>query len=767
MLDTDTRVGERGPFPAPMSTFIGRTREIEDALAVVEHAKLLTVTEPGGVGKTRFARELLNTVESSDVTESVMVDLSALSTPQQIPAHLVAALGVADQSNRDPLDQVIRRIGTRDVILLVDNCEHVVRPVAALADQLLDACPQLRIVATSTVPFGSGRETLLVLPPLELPSLSHGAGQSESEALLVDRARRVQPGFAITESNRRDVRALCLRLDGLPLAIEIAASKLRALSPRQVLERLDARLRLAPDARVMSETRHATVQSMVEWSYERCTTLEQIMWVRLSIFSGWFDLDAAEEACAFGSIAREEVVEHIDALIGKSVLMVAVEDGSARYRQLYGIRGFGRELLSRAAEDAEVLNGRYVSHFAAKARRLAREWYGPDQAAHLRAIRADYAELDAILEQLTGTQEGLAAAAAITTDLRYFWVAGGMLSAGRRWLDRVVERGDPPKDAIREALWVRAWIALLQGDERVAARDVDLLRSIPDLSAAMRARVDFCSGLRNLFIGRLDESIREYRRAIDTFIMEGDRAMAGTALFQMAVAECYLEDYGGATATCDRVLALASGSEERWNLSYALWVSALCSWHERDVATARQRAGDSLEHQREFLDGICIALTLHVLPWIALEEDDADSARVLIEHATRVWHAIGTNVAAFGPHLRGEADTALVRMGFTMTGTGDSTAGPRVKLDAVEAGVEFTRRPSRPAVSGHDSLTQRESEVADAISRGLSNKAIAAELHVSPRTVEGHVERILARLDCESRTQVATRVLRSRVPAPG
>jgi predicted ATPase/DNA-binding CsgD family transcriptional regulator len=748
--------GNETDLSAPFSAFVGRTSELAQALEHAETAPLLTISGTGGVGKTRFARELIARLRSSKGLATAMVDLSALHSPQQVPSHIATSLGIADQSTRAPVDQISAQLSDTPIVILLDNCEHVIDAVSEFADAVLTRCPGTRLVATSTIPLGARHETLFFLPPLQLPVGDTGAPLSESEALLVDRARRINPGFRIDDANRQDVVALCTRLDGLPLAIEIAASKLRALSPRQVLDRLDARLRLAPAARAASQARHATVHDMVEWSFERCTEAERSVWIRLSIFSGWFGLEAAEEVCAFGSIEDDDVIEHLDALIGKSVLVVDHTQGRARYRQLYSIREYGRRLL--AGSDETAARSRYVAHFASRARSAVEAWYGPEQAEQLRATRMDFAEFNSILASLTADSVTLGEAAVLATNLRYLWIAGGMLSVGRRWLDRILAQADDEDARFREALWVRAWVALLQGDENVAAQDIRALRALPDSSRRLKARVDFCAGLQGLFAGRLADGIRAYRQAIDVFIEDGDNALVGTALFQMAVAQCYLEDYAGARSTCTRVVALSNAARERWNLAYVLWVSSLCAWHEHDLDAARKFAARSLQHQHDFSDGICIALTLHVLSWVALDTDDRDSAALLARSAVEVWDAIGTDVTAFGPHLSAEAAAASGRLGLSGISDARSTSPVDQKSAAVETGLRYALASPR-ATMRIESLTERESQVAWAISRGLSNKEIAAELHVSHRTVEGHVEHILAKLQCTSRSQVVARVL--------
>lgn len=758
----------------PMTSFIGRERDLREARELLGRARLVTVTGAGGVGKTRLAFELAERAARAFPDGVRVVELAPLEDGEEVAATVASALAVADQSTRTPLEQVTRHLAGRRTLLVVDNCEHVLAEAAALVGHLLDEVDDLRVLATSREPLGLAGEQIYPLDPLSLPppGREHDAAavaSAEAVQLLVDRARAFTPGFGVDEHNRAAVVQLCDRLDGMPLAIELAAARLRSLSVEQVVARLDRRFTLLTGGARGELPRHRTLHSLVDWSHELCTPEEQLLWARMSVFPGTLDLEAAEAVCGYGDLPPERVLDVLDRLVAKSIVSAESAPGAMRYRMLVTIREYGAARLDELDERAGTRR-RHRDHFLARAAAMVRDWCGPTQPQALAAMRRDHANLLAALEWSTTTPGEEQHAAELGALLRYHWIAGGQLSDGRRWLERILRRLPQPSPARGSALWVAAWVALIQGDRPAAAAHLADCRVVADAldDEVLHAHADSWTGLLHLFSGDTGRALTSYARAAAVFERVGDDAALQTLLFQMAMAQTYHGEREAALATCERVLALSDDNGEQWCRAYSLWVTGICQWHRGERRAALAAARGALELQREFLDGICIALTLELLSWLACAEERTERAAELQGGAQSVWHQLGTTIAAFGPHITEDARSAAAevdaQVGTERAARLRAAAADVDKPAAVELGLGGSVATTRPERSASP-LTAREHEVADLIADGLSNRAIADRLVISVRTVDGHVERILAKLECSSRTQVAAWVVAQRSTA--
>ena len=750
----------------PLTSFIGRERGLAEVRDLLGETRLLTVTGPGGIGKTRLVFELAARVDRVFTDGVHVVDLASLDDRADVAAAIAAALAVPDQSNTPPVLQVARHLAGSRSLLVLDNCEHVLDSATTTLGELLSSVEGLSVLATSREPLGVAGERIYPLGPMTLPDMARsGAPVEESEAvrLLVDRARGFSPAFTVTDQNRGAVARLCERLDGMPLAIELAAVRLRSLSVEQVLARLDQRFALLTGGPSGDLPRHQTLWDLVDWSHELCTPEERILWARLAVFPGSFDLDAAESVCGFDELPTGSVLDVLDRLVAKSILAAEPAGESMRYRSLVTIREYGAQRL-RERDEWTVTKRRHRDHFLAAAGEMVRGWCGPRQPETLAAMRADHANLLAALEWSATTPGEERPAAELASLLRYHWIAGGHLSEGRRWFERILELDQAPTTERGAALWVAAWVSLIQGDRDWAAVCLSACREVADELAddLLRAHADHWTGLMLLFSGRLGESRAAYERAIETFEEVGDEAAATTALFQLAMAETYSEEPRDALKTCERVLALSELRGEQWSRAYALWVAGVCQWRLGAADEARSAGRAALEYQRAFRDGICIALTVELLAWLDADSGAPDRAAVLSGAARAVWRQLGTTIAAFGPHITSDSTRMSARLnaelGEERARSLSSESDGINRYDAVCLALDG-QVSDRPGADEPVRLTPREREVAQLISEGLSNRAIAERLVISVRTVDGHVERMLAKLEVRSRTQIATWVL--------
>ncbi len=351
-----------GNLPIDVTSFVGRRRELSEARRLLGDARLLTLAGAGGVGKTRLALRLAAEVRRTFPDGVWLADLAPVQDGELVPQTVIAALGLQDHSTRLPVETLLEYLAGKRLLLVLDNCEHVLDACAVLATKLLSQAEALRILATSRQLLSVEGEQVMEVPPLSVPDLDwlSAAGSLtgyEAVRLFAERAAAVVPGFAVTASNGAVVARLCQGLDGMPLAIELAAVRLRVLSAEQILERLDDRYRLLTGGSRTGLERHQTLRAAIEWSYDLCSPQEQILWGRLSVFSGGFDLEAAEQVCAGEDIAQEDVFELVTGLLDKSVLAREEHGSRVRYRLLETIRQYGQTHLTESGQESRCAAG--------------------------------------------------------------------------------------------------------------------------------------------------------------------------------------------------------------------------------------------------------------------------------------------------------------------------------------------------------------------------------------------------------------------------
>ncbi|MDM3975314.1 LuxR C-terminal-related transcriptional regulator [Mycobacterium marseillense] len=739
----------------------------------MEQSRLVTLVGPGGVGKTRLALRVAADSRKAFRDGVWLVDLGPVDDGDRLPQIVLSALAVRDQSSRRAQDALVDHLSDRQLLIVLDNCEHLLDKCAVLAATISRTAPSVHILATSREPLGIEGEHLVTVPPLSAPSLdrcpsAESLAQFEAVQLLVDRARAVRPDFAVTAENHQIIAQLCARMDGIPLAIELAATRLRSLSVAEVLSRIDDRFGLLTGGSRIAQPRQQTLWALINWSYELCTNDEQLLWARLSVFAGSFDLSAVEGVCAGDGLPAQAVMDLLDHLVAKSILLTerrGTGDGEhTRYRMLMTMREFGAELLDRSGSgEREALRRRHRDYYLSHAVSMAENWCGPGQAALIDKMRADHVNLAAALQWSLETPGENRTAAAFAAALRYHWIVGGTLGEGRRWLDQVLNTVREDCHERGEALWVAAWICLLQGDGALASTRLSECQSLATNlnDDAMAAHAAHWSGLGALFSGELAKSLALYERAIAGFSAVHDPAAVLFTEFQLAVALTYHGQIARARETCRHGVALAGRHNELWARSYLLWASGITEWHQGDLDIAEHSAREALEWQRDFNDGICIALNAELLAWIASRRGDYRRSARLFGAARAVWAEIGASMASFGPYMNGDsvdcarrAEEDLGAERFAALLSEGSAADLPGVVDFALAGVMIRPAHSIP-IAVEPALSRREAEVANLIAQGRSNKAIADALVISPRTVDGHVERILAKFGFSSRAQIA------------
>lgn len=762
---------------APLTQFIGRRDLLTRLEQRVTAERLVTLVGPGGIGKTRLAIELSRTLAPEFEDGVVFVALDSVQSPADVAWRTASVLNTSDQSSRTATEHVLRHLEDKSLLLIVDNCEHLLDAAADLVSAILGACPHVHVLTTSLGPLGLGGEHVVTVPPLSIPDAHADVAEiagSEAVGLLLQRAAQTGATLTLTRENRSEFVELCLHLDGMPLAIELAAVRLRSLSVSDVLHRLDERFSLLRGARD-AVGRHQTLSALVDWSYDLCTPDEKLLWTRLSVFLDGCDLAAAENVCAFGTLDRRFVVDLLDNLVAKSIVQADPRDFGMRYRMLVTIREYG----SRIAQDAgewEELRRRHRDLYLERARDMVQHWPGPRQSRSMSQMRLERSNIVAALEWSLSVPAERPRAAELAALLRYQWVTGRYLSDGRYRLERIVATPEVTGRVRGEALWVLAWVALIQGDHADGEQHLIELRELAERldDAPLRAQANHWGGLLLLFRGRPAEGAKAYEAAIATFRAVGDVAAWQTALFQYGLCLLYSGDVDGALASQAELIALSEGNGEAWCKAYAYWVRALGLYHKGDLIGARASACAALAIQDDFEDGVCVAHTLLLLSCVAAASGDFARAARFQGAADGLWDSMGTKIESFGPGMAGDAAAARAATRRALGETGwalehDGTAPGDLACVLVwalaeAAELEFSgAKPSTEPLPGVR-LTNREAEVASLLSRGLSNKEIAEALTISTRTAEGHVEQVLRKLGAGTRAQAAA-LMAGRQPA--
>ena len=753
-----------GNLPVPATVFVGRRKEIEEARRTFAESRLVTLAGPGGVGKTRLALQLATDVRRVFRDGAWFVDLAALVDPALLVQSVAAVLGVREQAG-PPAERLAQYLEDKHLLLVLDNCEHMVDRCATLVDSLLQRCPDLRVLATSRQPLRVAGEQVMTVAPLSVPDrvdVMSPAEVSSNEAvrLFVARAKSVVRGFALTDANGPTVAALCARADGLPLAIELTAVLLRALSLEQILARMDERFQLLRWGSRAAQPRQQTLHALMDWSYQLCSRAEALLWARSSVFTGGFDLEAVETVCTGDGLTGQGVLDAVAGLVDKSVLVREQQGSSVRYRVLETVRAFGAERLSEMG-GAEELRVRHRDYFRQLAESAASAWFSAAGWEWAQRVRVEQANLRAALafslSQPAEAHEGLRLGCA----LWFAWRRFGQLSEGRRWLDELLGV-DVVDDGVRaRALWANGALAVYQGDYATARalleRAEEEGRRVGDASAAAYAQV--FRGQAALAEGDLAASMRLVTEGLATMRALNDRFGEGQAMLRLVLIGTATGDGELARRTADDYLALCRDYGANWVAEYGHLLLAIELWRRGEVPEAVAYAQEAARSYWAHQDASGAAASIEVLAWAAAAAGEHERAAFVLGGAAALWSASGAT-QLFGVRHMIEShdqcvDECLERMGQEAYAAATAN-GARVEFHELLAYAlgrgSRHGRTSRPA----SIITKRELEVAALVAQGKSNAEIAATLFISPRTAETHVEHILTKLGFRSRTQIAS-----------
>lgn len=734
-----------------LTSYISRSEDENEIRRLLGVGRLVTLTGAGGVGKTRVAAQVASSLTRAFPGGVTVVGLAELRDERLVARTIADGLGLRDTAGRTDLETVTAYLRPRRSLLVLDNCEHLLPGCASLITALLRDCQDLVVLATSRSSLGLAGEHILVVAPLAVPrkdvTTPEKALTFAAVRLFVDRATSVVPTFRITEGNVAPIARLCRQLDGLPLAIELAAARVRALSPAQIADRVEESSGvLATGLRLCAE-RHRTLRSTIEWSHALCTVTERAVWARCSVFAGRFDLSAAEDVCDLDSAA---VLDAVDSLVDKSVLVRVDGTDQVQYRMLRLLREFGGEQLA-ASGDAEEVAREHRDHYTRLIKQADEAWFGSGQDEvfeHLSSAHADIRE--ALSWSLRTPGEG-AAALEMTIRVIEYWVARGAAWELRDWIDRALAVAPPETPARARALAIASLCAALHADMPLARHRLNAAEVLADDYAEpyilhSRAFVTMLSTEPN--------AMAQAAEAVRIFGERGDVRRQMHPMFIQGVALAYRGDLPGARELLGRMRRLCEAAGEDRYRSMALFglgVAEVCFGGDLDAG--EQLIRDALEIDLRSSDVLSVAYRVDGLAWVSARRKDWGRAAMLFGCAATLWDRCGAepDVAVSVPHRAFYAATrdALGDGEFDAVFEEGRQRNPH---DAVATG-NACRPRGGPVVL--PPLTPRESEIARLVAKGLSNREIAARLVIARRTAETHLQHIMHKLDFANRTQLA------------
>jgi serine/threonine-protein kinase PknK len=650
------RVPQRQPvgnLPAPLASFVGRRAELSELRMLLSRSRLVTVTGVGGVGKTTLGIHAAADLRQSFGDGVWLVELGDLRDGSLLVEVVAAALGVRDHSGIELIELLAELLRPREALVVLDNCEHLIDAAAELVETLLTGCPLLRILATSREVLGVGGEAVLSLSPLVCPEPDDeptlgGLSRFDAVQLFVERASAVVSDFALTDANKAAVRRICSRLDGLPLALELAAARLRTLSPQQIADGLSDRYTLLGRGRRRVPARQQTLEWCVGWSYDLCSPEEQQLWGRLSVFAGSFELHAAHDICG-QMLSHDEFLDQLSALVDKSILIRTEEHGEIRFRLLETLRDYGRARISDST-DLPVLRRHHSAWFARLLADARAEWFGAQQVNWIHRLNREMPNIREALRH--SVSDSPTTALEMAAAVRPYLYARGMQSEAIRWLDLALNTAPPEPTPQRiQALCGAAWILPALGDVEATLSRIAEARSLLEVVAdpAASAVVDCSAGFAALYAGEFDRA-RDYL----------ERARAATDDYEVLVVSTILMgwvhdifgEHDDALNCFENALSLAESRGESVWRSVVLACVGVGRWRLGDSSRAEQALRQGLQLSQVVSDHLYAAQCLLGLAWVAGSDHRPRRAVVLMAAASALTHAIGAPLIAFA-HLGG------------------------------------------------------------------------------------------------------------------
>ncbi|WP_460440540.1 ATP-binding protein [Amycolatopsis stemonae] len=754
-----------------LTSYVGRIEDEARVRRLLGEARLVTLTGPGGVGKTRLAGRVASSVTRAFPGGVATAGLAGLRDGSLVTRTLADCLGLHDTAARTGLDTLLAHLRDRRALLVLDNCEHLVADCAELADVLLRQCPDLVVLATSRCSLGVAGERITPVAPLAVPPENvrtvDAAIGYDAVRLFVDRAAEVLPSFRFAEDDVAAVVGLCRQLDGLPLAVELAAARIRALSPGQIADRTSRSLALLTTGARSLPERHRSLRATIEWSHALCTDAERAVWDCCSVFAGAFDLPAAEEVCAIPGLGGFAVLDAVDGLVDKSVLLRVEGQAGVRYRMLEALREFGQERLA-ATGTAEAVARRHRDHHARLLEQADADWFGPRRDDWFARLTERHADVRAALSWSVRDPGEAAVALRMAGGVIEYWLARGAAWEVREWLDRAlaVAAEDAPGRATAQAR--AALCAALHADLDGARQRLELAEAAGDEHAVPYIRH------ARAFVALLavePHALENAAEAVRIFDERGALRQTLHPMFIQAVATAYRGDLPGARHLLEEMLRrCASAMDESYRSMALFGLGTVEIFFGGDLDAGERAMRDALEIDLRGPDVLSAAYRVDGLAWASARREDWAAAARLFGAAATLWDRCGAepDIAVSLAHRQLLAATraALGEARFEHAFTEGRRWNPHdILAPAAAPGAAEPEEATGCAVL--PPLTRRESEIARLVATGLSNREIAVRLVIAQRTAETHLQHILTKLDLGNRTQVAVWVNEQLVARTG
>jgi predicted ATPase/DNA-binding CsgD family transcriptional regulator len=801
----------------PLSSFIGRERELQEVKRHLGDARLLTLTGPGGVGKTRLAIEVARDLQrgTTFADGASFAGLAALAEAALVPQEIAAALGIHEEAGRPILETLEQALSSRQLLLVLDNCEHLVSACAQVADTLLRGCPRLTILATSRESLNIAGEKVWPVPPLSIPGSTemrhvHRLLECEAIRLFVERAQSGVPSFTLTDANAAAVAEICARLDGLPLAIELAAARVRLLGANQIAGRLEDRFRLLTSGTRSTLPRHQTIRTLVDWSYELLPEPERQVFTRLAVFAGDWNLAAVEAVCGGDAIEPSTVLDLLGRLVDKSLVVAQLPNtgGEVRYRLLETLREYGLERL-RADDNIAATKRRHALYFLGLAERAEARYEAGDEAGALSTLEPEHDNVRAALRHFLASGEA-ELAARLAGAVGKFWFFRGHLNEGRATLREVLAQAEqiglPSRPSAGYAKALHAAALMDQGQGDYASGDKHLTTALAmwrQLDEPLEAAYElFVLGRSQLWRGNRAAARPLFLESLELAGQAGNAAVVGRNQLWLAEAAFDDGDHDAARAWAEQALASADAVGSRLNASMGLRLLGDVEARQGHLDRARALFEAGLVHAREIGRWFAAWPASHLAD-VLVEQHDLAGARALLRETLTTYRDAGDRQgiartlegcarlastlgrAAEALRLAGAAAGLRTTIGAPLPpaerttlerhiSEARTTLGPRAANAAIAAGqalstaqttAEALALLAEPEPGASETapvaadpagpLTPRERDVAALVARGLSNRAIARELVITEATAERHIGNVFAKLGFASRAQLA------------
>ncbi len=743
-------------MPAALDEFVGRAALLAELRKRVTQARLITLTGVGGAGKTRLAQELARQLADSYDDGVWLVEFAAVDDPETLVQTVLGVVGVPDQSTRQPLNTLINYLRDKRMLLVLDNCEHVVGSAGRLVATLLRAAPGLTVVATSRALLEVSGEIVVPVPPMPVPErvdvpMPPNPEEHEAVALFTARAAAGAPGWKLTAENWPHVVRVLQRLDGIPLAIELATVRLRTMSIEEIAQRMEAMMQLLTRNDLTVLPHHETLHAVIEWSYTLCTEAEQLLWSRLSVFAGTFTRRAVEAVCGGDGLSREAVLDALDRLVTSSVVMTT--PSRQRYWLLGSMSQYGA-LRSAERGEQEVMRRRHREYYRDAALHAAAACHGPAEVDVMHEIGRDMPNYRAVMSSTLAEPDqaeiGLQVAIALARSRYYFF--SGTMPDGIRWLERTMQAAPGADPLLRAAAGAMdVWIELCTGQQH------EQTWAHLEQAAALAAEhgIDFppitqIRGVYRIWAEGDPSGIELLATAREQFLALGPDYLldASMSLMLMSIGASVLSDEQQAREITTAALQEMQRQQSPWVITWIKWTQGIVDFRFGEPERAVQTLLAILREQREYGDRWGPIWSIEVLAWAHARLGDAHRAAVLLGAAAALHTLTGVRTYTMVPFAdarraaEAEARRVLGEPGYK------AAVAVGARIQTYDEAVALVEQEDSTALTG------AQLAVARLVATGTTNKDIAEHLVISLRTVESHVSAILRRLGLSNRREI-------------